>query len=124
MPGIKQELPHQRAAEITIGQLAQQNVAKIPGVAQEGQIIGAAPPLALNFSRQTQPHLRLTDHIERRIGQRDVFFQHRRMAAPFAHPMTKDQGVVPPHPEQEFEQIGAHHIAPTSSGMSKKVGCR
>ena len=126
MPGIEQELTHEGAPEIAVGQFHQQQVAEIPDVAQKGQIVGALP-LVLNLGGIAQPHLGLSDQVERGIGQRDIFFQHRRMAAPFRNPVAEDQRVVA-HPQQELHQFVLvhirHHICPASSGMSKNVGWR
>ncbi len=33
----------------------------------------------------------LADQIERDVGQRNVFFQYRSVAAPFGQPMSQDQ---------------------------------
>jgi len=124
LPCIKQELAHQGFAKITIGAFDQQQVAKIPCIPEIGQIVRTAT-FAFNFAGQFQPELRLTDQIKGSIGQRDVLFNHWRMAAPFADPMRQHQRVVA-KAQQEFKQslILVHHIAPTSSGMSKNVGWR
>ena len=122
MPGIKQELAHQGAAKVTIWHLNQQQVAEIPDVAQKRDVVGGFT-VALNFASQAKPELCLTDQIKRSVGQRNVFFQHRRMATPFTNPVAKDQGVIP-HPQQKLQEclVASHYIAPTSSGMSKNVG--
>ena len=126
MPAVEQELAQDGLAEIAIGLLHQQHVAEVPDVAQHGKVIRAAA-LAFNLSRKAQPHLRLPDEVQRDIGQRDIFLQRRRVAAPFADPVAQHEGVVA-HPAQKFEQLALvhlrHHMAPTSSGMSKKVGWR
>jgi hypothetical protein len=135
VPGVEQELAQDRAPEIAVGLFDQQEVPEIPGIAQEGEVIGAAP-LPLDLSGQAQPHLRLADQVERGVGERDILLQHRRMTAPFADPVAEDQRVVP-HPQEELEQVvirlvqrsgrrarTPHHMCPASSGMSKKLGCR
>ena len=128
MPGVEQELAHQGAAEVAVGHLAQEHVAEIPYVAQEGEVVSGSA-FALHFTGKAKPHLGLADQVQRGVGQRDVLFQHRCVAAPFADPVAEDQSVVP-HPQQELAKRvflvnrGRHYIAPTSSGMSKKVGWR
>ena len=128
MPGVEQELAHQGAAKVAVWNLAQQHIAEIPGVAQEGEVVGGFA-FTLHFTGKAKPHLGLADQVQRGVGQRDVLFQHRCVAAPFADPVAEDQGVVP-HPQQELAKRvflvnrGRHYIAPTSSGMSKKVGWR
>ena len=126
MPGVKQELTHQCPAKILVWDFHQQHVAEIPDIAQKRQIVSGFA-VALNLTRQAQPHLGLTNQIQCGIGQGNVLFKNRRMATPFADPMTQDQGIVA-HTQQELKQgliiceRGCHYIAPTSSGMSKKVG--
>ena len=121
MKRIKQKLTHQRLTEIAIGFLDHQHIAKVPSVAQHRQIIGCAS-FTLNLRRKAKPHLRLPNQVQRSVRKRDIFLDHRRMTAPFRDTMSKDQRVVA-HAQQELK-ISRHYIAPTSSGISKKVGCR
>ena len=123
MPGVEQELAHQRLAIGTVGLFDQQEIAEAAGIAQIGEIVGAVAP-ALDLAGKTEPELRLADQVERDIGNGDIFFQHRRMAAPFGNPVAEDEAIVA-HAQREFEQRVAaldgdrrHHMCPTSSGMS------
>ena len=36
----------------------------------------------------------LADQVERHVGERQVFLEHRRAAAPFRQALAEDQGVV------------------------------
>jgi hypothetical protein len=127
----------QGPAEVAVRLLDQQQVAEAAGVAQEGEVVGAAS-LAFQLAGESQPQLGLADQVQRHVGERDVLLQHRRVAAPLRHPVAEDQAVVA-EPERVFERrvrgqrvpgrnLGLrrnrHHIGPTSSGMSKKVGWR
>jgi hypothetical protein len=123
VPRVEEELAQDRAPEIAVGLLDQQEVAEIPRVAEEGEVVRAPPP-ALHLAREAEPHLRLPDEVERDVGQRDVLLEDGRMAAPLADPVAEDQRVVP-HPQEELEErVVPHHMCPASSGMSKKLGCR
>ena len=121
VPRIKQELTHQRLTEIAIGLFNEQGRAEIPSISQHGEVVSSAT-LALDLSSEAKPHLRLTDQIKCCVGECDILFDHGGMAAPFRDAVAKDQSVVA-HAAEEFE-IRVHYIAPTSSGMSKKVGWR
>ncbi len=129
VPGVKQELAHQRLAEIAIRTLDQQGVSELGRVAQIGHLVGIAA-LALDFGGILQPKLALADQVKRLVGQRDVLFQHGRVPAPFRHAVAKDQRTVakplqPVHEHGPIDRLnlsGSHHICPTSAGMSKKVG--
>ncbi|NRQ27757.1 hypothetical protein XMG7_003240 [Aliiroseovarius sp. xm-g-7] len=119
MEGVKEELAHQGLAEIAVGQLGQEHVAEIPCVAQEGEVVGGFA-FALHFGGIAEPHLGLADEVKRGVGERDVLFENRRVAAPFGHAVAEDQGVVA-LTQQELQQKGfidSHYICPTSSGIS------
>ena len=122
MPRIEQELARQGDREITVRLFHQQQVAELAFGSQIGQRIGIPAP-AFHLARQIQPHPGLTDQIQRHIGQGQILFDGRRMAAPFAQSMTENKGGVP-HAQQIVKQRAAHHICPILSGMSKKVGWR
>ena len=123
VPGIEQELPHQGLGEVAVGLLDQQDVAELRGVAQIGQVVGR-PAGPLQPPGQPEPELGLADQIEGDVGQRDILLDRRGVAAPFGDPVAEDQAVVA-EPERVLGQGRViHHIAPTSSGMSKKVGWR
>ena len=63
------------------------------------------------------------DQVERDVGRGKVFFQHRRMAAPFRQAMAEDQVVIGDTQKEGDERLpvdgcdGAHHMCPTSSGI-------
>ena len=122
MPGIEQELSHEGEREITVRLFYQQQVAELAFGAQIGQRIGIPAP-AFHLAREPQPQPGLTDQIQRHVGQGQILFDGRRMAAPFAQAMAEYQGGVP-HAQQIVKQCAAHHICPISSGISKKVGWR
>ena len=58
---------------------------------------------------------RLANKIQRGVGQRDVLFQGRPMAAPFRNPVAQYQRSVA-LAEQELKK--RHHMFPASSGKS------
>ena len=119
-----------RVGEVAVRTLDQQQVPELHRIAQIGKVVGAAPP-ALHLAGEGKPELTLPDQVQRLIGQRDILFQHRGMAAPFRDAVAQHQAAVA-HPAEPVEERGpvdrcrrlGHHMCPTSSGMSKKVGCR
>ena len=77
----KQEVAQNRAAEVDVRQLADRQVAVLVLVSQESERILVAPaPFERAGVRQQQP--RLTEQIQRGVGERDVLLDHRTMAAP------------------------------------------
>src|SRR5215467_1719055 len=54
MPGVEQELPHQRLAEITVRTLEQKDIAEFVRVTQVGQVVRRAA-LAFDLSGQVEP---------------------------------------------------------------------
>ena len=50
--------------------------------------------MAAKCSGQCVKQARLADQIERDVGQRNVFFQRRCVAAPFAQALREDQAGV------------------------------
>jgi hypothetical protein len=107
--------------EIAVRLFDKQGVPELARIAQECEIVGA-PPLPFNIAGKTQPHLRLADEIKRDIGERNVFLERGRMAAPGADALRENERIVA-HPESEFEENGvgfddSRHMCPTSSGMS------
>ena len=117
---IEQILPHHRQAEITIWLLDKEQVSELPDIAKHRQIIRAAP-VAFSLCCKAKPHLRLPDQIKRGIGKRDILFERGPMATPLGDTVSEDQRVIA-QAAKIFEP--GVHIAPTSSGMSKKVGWR
>lgn len=133
MPRVEQELAHHRLAVITVRPFGKQEITEFACVAEIGKIVRAAAT-ALDLASKSEPELRLADEVERRVGKGNVLFESGCMAAPFREAMAEDQRIVA-HPQQEFEQRrtvdgrfhydrSRHHMCPTSSGMSKKVGWR
>ena len=127
MPGVEQELPHQRVAEVAVRPLDQQQVAEVPGVAQIGEVVGGAP-LALDLGGEAQPHLRLADQVERDVGERDVLLQHRRVAAPFGDAVAEDQRGVA-DAQQVLEEgllVGVgrrdRRVAGVGRGIARELG--
>jgi hypothetical protein len=48
----------------------------------------------LNFGGISKPHLRLSNQIERRISERNIFFERRGNAAPFRHAVAQHESIV------------------------------
>ena len=66
-------------------------------VAQEGElvlVVRGAAELGLELAGARQHRARLADQVERHVGQRDVFLEHRRVAAPFGEALRVDQAGV------------------------------
>jgi hypothetical protein len=107
--------------EIPVRLLNEQRVTERARIAQEREVVGA-PAFSFNLARQAELEFGLADQVERDIGERDVFFEDRRMPAPGADAMGEDRRLIA-HAEREFEKrhICFHrrrHMCPTSSGMS------
>src|SRR5512133_1533313 len=133
MPGIEEELAHQRVGIIAVGLLDQQEIVELVGVAQEGQLVLVAAR-ALDFGRVLQPQPGLAYQVQCDIGQRHVFLQRRPLAAQLAQLLAEDQRVIA-HACQEciflLVHLCLHPVSDwlnyrffTSSGMGKNVGCR
>jgi hypothetical protein len=43
---------------------------------------------------EAEKHIRLTDEVERDVGQSDVFLEDRCVAAPLGEPMPENKAVV------------------------------
>mmetsp|Transcript_29281 Transcript_29281/g.56845 ORF Transcript_29281/g.56845 Transcript_29281/m.56845 type:complete len:239 (-) Transcript_29281:127-843(-) len=118
VPTVEQELPHHGHAKVAVWLFDQQEVVKIPCVAVVGECVGVAS-LAFALRGQPKPKLGLANQIKGSVCQRDVFLKRRGVAAPFRYPLPKNQSAV-----THSNNASDAHIAPTSSGMSKKVGWR
>ena len=57
---------------------------------------------------------RLADEVEREVGEAEVDFEHRRMAAPFAEPLAEDQRVVAE--AQQIVRAGVE-LSPAEAGV-------
>ena len=58
----------------------------------------------------------LTDQVQAHVGQSDVFFNHWAVTAPFGVALAQHHGVV--GQVQQVVRCRAHHMCPTSSGIS------
>ncbi len=108
MPRIEVKLPRSRHAVIAIRLLDQQNISEIACVTQKRQLVFiAARTVHLACVRQPKP--RVTQQIERNIRQRNIFFEHRPVAAPLRQALAEDQAVIP-EAQEIFKQslIGSH----------------
>ena len=93
LPGRVEEMAGNGLREISIRLLDQQAVAEIKYVAMERKSIGVAA-LAFYFAGEIEEMRRLPDQIETDVGEGEVDFQHRRMAAPVRQPLPKDQRII------------------------------
>ena len=78
---------------VTIGQFEQGPVAELRLIAKVGERIFVAA-LVLKQGSMRQKQARLSDKIERHIGERNVLFEHRAMAAPLGQTLTEHQCAV------------------------------
>src|SRR6188508_3467762 len=105
MPRIEQELPGRRVREIAVGLLDDKKVAEIARRAHERELVlVAAVRLEAGFdlARIREPHARLTEKVEADVGLRDVLFEDRTVAHPFAKPLREDERRIA-EPEQVLE---------------------
>jgi hypothetical protein len=98
-----------------VRQFEQRVVAELVRVAEIGQLV-FGHVAALERGNQLVQQAGLADQVEADVGQRDVFFKNRAVAAPFGIALAEHHGVV-----GEVQQVidgGAHYMCPTSSGIS------
>ena len=104
------------AGERTVArQFKQRVVAELVRVAEVGQLVFRAVA-ALQRGDQLVEQAGLADQVEADVGQRDVLLEDGAVPAPLGIALAEDQGIV-----GEVQQVvggGAHHMCPTSSGMS------
>ena len=96
-------------------QLDQRVVAELVRVAEIGQLVFRAIT-ALQRGGQLVEQARLAYQVEADVGQGDVLLEDGPVPAPLGIALTKDQSIV-----GEVQQVvdgGAHHMCPTSSGIS------
>jgi hypothetical protein len=62
-------------------------------------------PGAFDAAGMRQHGAALADQVQRHVGQRDVFLQHRRVAGPFGDALAQDQRGVAD--AQQVLQLGA-----------------
>jgi hypothetical protein len=106
---------------------ATREVAELRHVAEIREAVLVAAP-AFEPPGVREEHARLTDQIERDVGEGDVFFQDRPVAAPFGQALAEDKRAV-----AEAQQVvdvlrgacaagghvgASHHMCFTSSGNS------
>src|SRR4029077_3235838 len=120
-PDVEEELPHDGAAEVAVGELDQLDVAVGDAVAEVGEGILVAP-LPLYLAGQPEEVRRLPDEVERDVGERDVLLEDGAVTAPFGQPVAQDQAVVP-QPEQILEEPGIAH-AVSAHGTPRRYSTR
>ncbi len=69
-------------------------VAVVALVAQEGELVFVVAAGPSSSAGAREHRARLADQVERHVGQRDVFFEHRRVAAPLGQALGEDQAGV------------------------------
>jgi hypothetical protein len=92
-PGRHEQVAQHREGEVAARQFDHRQVAVVALLAQEGELV-LVETLAFQRAGAREQHARLADQVERHIGQRDVFFEHRAVAAPLAQALAQDQGRV------------------------------
>ena len=86
-----EEQPGDGAGEVAIGLFEQQEIAELAFVAQKSELVLG---VAGGGAGQGVEAPRLTDQVECDVGERQVFLEHRGMAAPFAEAVPEDQGII------------------------------
>jgi len=90
---IIEELSHDRVAKVFIGLLYQEQIQVFVFIPQHGKLIFIGF-LSRHRSNVLIQQSCLTDEVERNISQRDILFEYRAMAAPFAEALAEDEGIV------------------------------
>ena len=93
LPRIDQELAHDRLPEIAVRLLDQAQVQEVLRIAQESEIVFAAPA-AFQLRGIRQQVARLAEQVEPDVGERQVLFERGRMTDPFAETLRQDQARV------------------------------
>ena len=91
--GAEQHIAQRGKRKIALGQFQHREIAILSRIATIGDGILIAS-VGLDASRVAQQQTCLADQVQRHVRQRDVFFQHRAVAAPFRQTMTQHQRVV------------------------------
>ena len=86
-------MPRHGAGEITIFVFDQQKVAELHGFTHIGEVILAAIA-AIRLACQTQEDAGVANVVEGDVGERDVLFEHRPMAAPFRQTVAEDEVAI------------------------------
>src|SRR4029079_8921704 len=88
----EQKLPDDGEAEITLGELQHQRVAKVDRVAEIGERV-LVSSLPFHGRRELEEQARLADQVERDVGEGDVLLEDRSMAAPLGQPVSEHESV-------------------------------
>ena len=89
-PGRDEQVAQHGEREIAARQFADRCVAVVVLVAQERELVFVVA-LGLELAGAREHRARLADQVERHVRERDVFFEHRRVAAPFSQALRQDQ---------------------------------
>ena len=122
MKRVDEHLTHDGLAEISVRLLDQRRIQVFALLAQERDFVLAAAA-ALDLTRIGEEQPRLADEIQRNVGEPQILLERRRMADPFAEPLSEHQAEIAETqhiPVQQTRDIGrgrAHRVL-TSSGMS------
>ena len=93
LPGGIEQVPGDGLGEVAVGLLDQEAVAEIENVAVEGERVAVAA-LVLAFAGCAEQVGRLTDQVERQVGETEVDLERGRVAAPFAEALAEHQSIV------------------------------
>ena len=99
-----------------VGDLDQRVVAKLRLVAKVSQQVFGCLAVVAQGRHALVEQARLADQVEAVVGQRQILFQNRAVAAPFGVALAQNQRVV--RQVQKVLFMGCHYMCPTSSGMS------
>src|SRR5205085_10632726 len=88
--------------EIAVRLLDQPAIAESENVAAEGERV-VVPPLPFRLAGEIEEMGRLADEVEGDVGEAEVDFHRRRVAAPLGEALAEDQGIVA-QAEEIFEQ--------------------
>jgi hypothetical protein len=93
MKGIEQILPPDDPCKIMIGLFGEQYIPVFVFVSEKGYLIFRYS-IAVNFSGILAVVAYLPEEVQGNIGQGDIGFQIRSVAAQFRKPVTQNQGIV------------------------------
>ncbi|MOA21453.1 hypothetical protein D3C78_1419440 [compost metagenome] len=93
VPGVVEELLGDGHRVVAVGLFHQQQIAEGALVTAERQLIGIAT-IGQQLDGVLVPVARLANQVKADVHQRQLFFQGRRVAAPFAQTLALDQGTV------------------------------
>jgi hypothetical protein len=90
---VEEILPDDGRGKVAIRLLDEQQVAKGAGVTEERQLVGA-PAAPFQAPRSLEEDSGLVEKIERKVAERQLLFEHRRMAAPLREAVAEDESIV------------------------------